>query len=210
MKFKSKWSIAALILLLLLASYAAFRLGEFLTSQNPDRVPASIKDFSGLQANEFTQRGVDHVGRMTRLRPYAHYSAIQVGHFFGPRRSISICETYPTVLVELHAENVAVSGAAVKLIIRAPCEMDRDRSYLKPIPVPGPEFLSTRPQEGRFDSHLHPDILYDFENLVVDEWPTTWSVHYIQLVGQTQSLRITQSQLRELKKSPLMLRWSHL
>lgn len=210
MKFKSKWSIAALILLLLLASYAAFKLGEYVTSKNPERAPASIEDFSGLDEDEFRKRGINHMGRLTRLRTYANYSAIQVGHFFGPTRSTSVCETYPSVVIELRAENVAVSGEAVKLTVRAPCEMDRDRSYLKPIPIPVPEFLSTRPKEGAFHSNLHPEVQYFFYNLVLDEWPQSWLVHSIQLTGPTKSLRINQEMLRELKKGPLIMRWSQL
>ena len=184
----------------------AFWLGIFMFPEKADRSPASavneVVDYSGYDADEFKEKAAEYIVSSAQFIQGSETYRIQLGHVYGPGRSVSMCETYKNIAIVMKADGMAIHGEAPTITVTAPCSAEKAATLTNEIVIPFKELTAQKAEDGEFE--------YEGVTIKVDyldgEWPYQLYVQSISFMGG-ESLNITQDQIMKYNRGNINLSW---
>jgi hypothetical protein len=186
----------------------AFKLGESLFVGRGAREPAALHrvlmDYSNLTDERFIQKVREHILNTVRFERKANSIVLSAGHFLGPFRAVSACNTFSHIDYELTAEGVAVSGEPPLMQITAECEPTNDQESLEPTDIDIRKLVSMGTKDQNIN--LSGGILIQTHNFP-DEWPNEWILTRVRLRGKNEAIEISKEDLRQISLTARTIRW---
>lgn len=178
----------------------AFWAGMALFTHETKRTPASstteIHDLSGLDTKEFKEKAIVKIIEGTDLIRGNETYRIRLGHIYGPDRSVSMCETYKSIVIVMKADGISTShGNSPSITMKFPCAAEKSARQTNEVVLPYKEITQSKAEDSEFD-YEGTKILASY---IDSEWPWQLYIDSISLVGG-DGLHISLSDIRRIKR----------
>lgn len=120
---------------------------------------------------------------------------------------VTTCEVFSKVELTFHADGMAVSGDAPRMIVEGPCEPGEDQQTLAVLPI-NKRAIQNIPTKELELIYEERGVSIRFEN-VSDDWPGTWILQNVKLTGMNDKiLSVAPDEIRKIRGGdPITLNW---
>ena len=172
------------------------------TNRSPASAVNEVVDYSGYSGNEFKIKATEHIVSSAQFIRGSETYRVQLGHVFGPGRSVSMCEIYQNIVIVMKADGIAIHGEAPTVTVTAPCSAEKAATLTNEIVIPYKELTAQKAEDGEFE---YEDVKIQASYLT-GEWPYQLYVQSISLIGD-EVLNITQDNIMRLNHGNFTLSW---
>lgn len=189
---------------------------EGATFSSVSRDPAAIRsvfDFSSLQGSELYSASAQRLISGAKILHEKQDLGLQLGHFVVKGSSGEkefACQKYGQLILFFEAEGMAVNGERPKMEVEGACEISKDINSMSPLWIPTAKILGEPVADGEFDFRDERVVKIRFSN-VSDEWPKSWQLKSIKLVGKApadEPLYVTEQDLSESSSGPFLIHFT--
>ncbi|MGZ3769432.1 MAG: hypothetical protein ACXVCP_12985 [Bdellovibrio sp.] len=168
-------------------------------------------DLSNLSPEEFGKAFKYEILRGAFTEENQFGTGLRLGLFYlqdSQKQKRSVCDIYPVMDLLFTADGIAVSGEVPQMIVRGPCALSEDQSYIKALPVPFKEILSASPQQFVFESTPANNGTKIFFRNVLGSWPSEWTWTGVVLYEKDsqKQLQINGYEIISVLGAPLILK----
>ena len=181
------------------------------------RTPASINkvyDFSNLEGHALQQASHKRIIADAKVLNDNGIIGLELGHFVTKNENGKkdlACNTYNRIRLQFSSIGMAVNGAPSDLFVEADCDTSEDINKISAIWIPVQQIKTQPASDFEIEYFGKRPVKFKFENMGA-HWPEQWALKSVQLYNENeagQQMVILQSEIRKLRKQPIVMNWNH-